>query len=121
HTAANPVGIGRGHAAARTLPATVHRPAEHLGADRRTTFERALEALEEEHAGARRGHETGGRGAHRPRGALGGVVRRAREDAHRVEPRPGVVARALRSPTPHALGAAAADALQALDDRLGAG
>src|SRR2546425_17022 len=119
--AAPPCGLGRGPPPAPPPPATVRRPAEHLGTDRRTTLERALEAFEQEHAGARRGHEARGRGAHRPGGPLGCIVRRAREDAHRIEPRPDVVARTLRSPPPHALGTPAADAPEAPDDPPRAG
>ena len=108
------VGIRRGHAAAarggrRSSP---RRPS--TSARMRAPRARALSRLSSSSTPApAAGHEAGGRGAHRPRGALGRVVRAARQHAHGVEPRPDVVARALRAAAEHALGAAAADALAA--------
>src|SRR5262249_37314635 len=85
-------GIGRGHAAAAAVAAAVEAGAGHLGVDPRPSFARALLALEQEHAGARRRDEAGRRTAHRARGELGRVVVGAAQHAHRVEAGPDIVA-----------------------------
>ena len=83
---------------------------------------RGLEALEVQHAGARRPARSRPALALIGRDAFSGcVVPLARQHAHAVEAGPAVVAVALAAAAQHALGEPHADAVGAVDDRLGAG
>ena len=115
------VGVGRRHAAAAAVSTAVDGAAEQLGVDARAAGARTVETLEHEHPRAGPGNEATGAGAHRARGPLGSVVRRAHEHAHGVEPGPDMWARALRAAAQHALGEAMSDTRGTQQRRLRAG